>query len=124
MTPRLLVVAAVAHLLPETLQILFGGSIKAWEYVCFGIEAVCLWLIVSVLAPKVFRLATLAVCCYGVFESIQRPVCRLMLPMDKAPVLNPSQHLCDAAGIPLTVLSPFAIALVAAVVSYSATCKE
>jgi len=110
----LLLLAALAHISPEPLADHFGGSLKAWVYVSTGTETTFLWLTVASLSSK---LPVLAVCLYGVYESIQRPLCRLMLPMDKAPQLDPGQFLCDAAGIGTAQISFAALLLVAAIVA-------
>jgi len=115
--PALLLVAALAHLAPAALSVYFGGTEAAWQYACYGVEACALWLCVAAMLRGALRWTGWSVCAYGVFESVQRPMCRLLLPMDRAPNLPDGVNLCDAAGIPLTVLSPIAIALVATVVA-------
>lgn len=121
MTPAvLLLIAALAHIAPEAIASHYGGSIRAWEYVATGTEAAALWLAVAALSR---HWPVWAVCAYGVFESIQRPICRLMLPMDKAPELKPGQFVCDVAGINTTQLSFAAILMVAAAVAQR-TCKS
>lgn len=116
----LLLVAAVAHIAPEALP----GSVRAWEYVGTGVEATALWLAVAALLPGrgLPRLGGLAVCAYGVFESIQRPVCRLAFPMDAPPPHG--GFLCDMAGVPTSALSMLAVCMVAAVVSHASTYKD
>lgn len=116
MIPALFIVAALASLLPGVLAS-FHGTEAAWDNVFHGLETMCLWLAVSRYMSGRFRWAGLAVCCYGVFESSQRWACRIVLPMDKPPSLPNGIHLCDAAGVPMTVLSPLAICLVAVVVA-------
>ena len=117
MIPLLLLVAALAHLTPAALSAYLGGTEAAWQYACYGVEATALWLCVAHSLRGGFRLPGAAVCAYGVFESVQRPACRLLLPMDRAPNLPDGVNLCDAAGVSMTVLSPIAIALVATVVA-------
>ncbi len=122
MAAALLLCALLAHILPETLAAQVGGTRAAWEFVGYGVEATALWLAVASLAWRVpgwwARIPIWAVCLYGVFESVQRPICRLALPMDRAPKLEPGQFLCDAAGWRTEDLSFAAILLVAAVVAY------
>lgn len=114
----LLLVAALAHIAPDAMP----GSRAAWEYVFTGAEATALWLTAAVLLPARRSLAwwgALAVCAYGVFESIQRPICRLAFPMTAPP--PGGGYLCDMAGVPTSALSMLAVCLVAAVVSHTSS---
>lgn len=120
MIALLLVVAAIAHVLPMSLTQWFGGKAVTWEYVCYGFEATALWLSVACALSKKaksIRYGGWAVCAYGVFESSQRWICRLALPMGQPLKLPEGVHVCDAAGISTTAFSAFAIALVASVVA-------
>ncbi len=121
MIPGLVLVAALASLAPPLFASWFGGTVGAWYYVGYGLEATALWLALALIGKGPYRWALWAVCAYGIFEAIQRWGCRLMLPMDKAPNLPPGVNLCDAAGLPLTVLSPIAVAFVAAAVAAKTT---
>lgn len=106
MTLALLVVAVGVYFAPEVLPIVFGGTRGAWEYVATGAEAAFLW---SVVFFFVNRFEARAVAAWGVFEALQRPVCRLAFPMDRAPHLDSGQNLCDAAfGVPMSALSVLA----------------
>lgn len=124
----MLLVIAIAHLGPEYLSGAHGGTEAAWEVVCYGIEATCLWLWLALHTGLPSR-AELAVIAFGAFESIQRPLCRAMLPMDRAPNLPDGVYMCDAAfGIPVSYLSPvLLVAVIAAVVAdatKSRTCQS
>ncbi len=107
----LLFVAGVAHLGPDVGARLFGGRVGAWESVSYGIEASLLWL--ALLAFNAKTLGARAVCSYGFFEAVQRPICRAMLPMDSPPGLKPGQYMCDVAtGLPVSMLSPIFLCVV------------
>ena len=120
-TAVLLLAAAVAHIAPDAMT----GSRAAWEYVFTGIEATALWLAVAVMLPRAIKplwWAGLCVCAYGVFESIQRPICRLAFPMDAPP--PGTGYLCDMAGVSTSSVSMLAVCLVAAVVSHASTFRD
>ena len=121
----LLVVAALAHLGPEHLAQWFGHSIGAWEYVCRGIEGMCLWLALGLLMRSPYAWA---VCAYGAYESALMSLCRTLHPMTGPPRLPPGQGLCTAAGLNFGHWSPVLISFAAfAVALYVAkrndTCK-
>lgn len=101
------------------------GSRAAWEYVFTGVETTALWLAVAVMLPRAIKplwWAGLCVCAYGVFESIQRPICRLAFPMDAPP--PGGGYLCDMAGVSTSALSMLAVCLVAAAVSHLSTYQD
>lgn len=101
----LLLVLGIVHLGPDLFAGWFGGMVGAWETVCYGIEAAILWAFI-VLRPQLQR-RDMAICAYAVFEAMQRPLCRPLLPMDKAAGLKPGEYLCDVAtGLPFSYLSP------------------
>ena len=117
----LLLTAAVANIAPDAMQ----GSPAAWEYVFQGVETTALWLTVAVMLPRAKRAlwwAGLCVCAYGVFESIQRPICRLAFPMTSPP--PGGGYLCDMAGVSTSALSMLAVCLVAAAVSHLSTYQD
>ena len=75
-------------------------SAAAVEYVGYGFESAVLW---AVLAWHYRRsIPAQAVCAWGLFEAIQRPICRLQFDMThKVPLLD-GQTLCEAAfGLPI-----------------------
>ena len=83
-------------------------STAAVEYVGYGIESAALW---AVLGWRLRRsIPAQAVCAWGAFEAIQRPICRCMFDLShKVPLLD-GQTLCEAAfGIPVGWLG-FAVA--------------
>lgn len=85
----LLLFVVVIHFGPQAMQ-----GVKAWEYVAYGFEAAVLWGVVLLLARDTWvRLIS----AWALFESLERPICRLAFPMDSAPKLEPGQTLCDAA---------------------------
>lgn len=114
----LLLVSVLAHIAPEHVAAALEHSIAAWEYVGSGIEATCLYLAVYMQAEPRMAWPLLAVCSYGVFESVQRPACRLMHPMTQRVPLQPGQTLCDAAGISTASMSVVAALLAISVVAH------
>lgn len=108
----LLLLLAAVHFLPDVLPSLVGGSRAAWAYVTSGTEAAALWGLAFVLMR---HFAARAVAAWGLFEALQRPVCRLAFPMDRKPDLSGEQNLCDAAfGLPMSLLSVLFALLLAA----------
>ena len=119
----LLLLAAAVHLGAEHAPIIWGGSAGAWHYVAYGLESLLLWLLVARLVrTHPMRWPIWAVCAYGVWESLQRAGCRILLPMDKAPALSDGLTICQAAGISGWLLAPAVVALIALSVSQR-TCK-
>lgn len=117
----LLLICAIAHLGPEVFSRVFGGRIGPWESVCYGMEAALLYLYAMARTGKLTA-AEVAAGLYGFFESIQRPVCRAMLPMDGPPGLKPGQYLCDVAtGFPVSALSPIALLVTVLVIAKEIT---
>lgn len=101
MTPAawLILVAGLAHLAPGVLTCVVGGSQAAWDYCMQGIQSAALWLLLASASgmPLILR----AVSVWGAIEGAERPICRAMFPMDKAPSLPAGVDLCEAAtGIP------------------------
>lgn len=107
----LLLLAAVAHLAPESVAEHYGHSVKAWEYVARGVEGMALWALAATHAKKSLALA--AICAYGLWESAQMAVCRAAHPMTHAPVLPDGQGLCTAAGWAMGYFAPAIISAVA-----------
>jgi hypothetical protein len=108
--PLMLLVAAI-YLGPEWAAQGLGATRGALEYIGAGTEATALWLLLLLWC---WRSAAAPVCTWGAFEAAQRPLCRLMLPLDKPPNLAPDQTLCEAAvGMHMTWLSFAAAAGVA-----------
>jgi hypothetical protein len=121
----LLVLFTAASLLPEALAVTFGHSVRAWEYVLDGtLMAAAILILGALMAPRCVttteRRVTFVTLAYGLFEAAQRPACRLVFPMDRAPVLAPGQYLCDAAGLRTAQLS----VLFAAVVGFAVALWE
>lgn len=112
----LLLICAVAHLGPEVGHRLFGGIVGAWETVCYGIEASLLYLYALTRTGPITR-GEVAAVAYGMWESIQRPLWRPFLPMDKPAGLKPGQYAGDVVtGLPVSMLSPILLLLVLLVV--------
>lgn len=103
MSAALLALAVLAYFAPELLARLGAGSVSAWEFVFYGTEAAALWALAFVmLRGFVVR----CVCAWGLFEAMQRPMCRLAFPMDRKPELAQGQTLCDAAfDLPMSAIS-------------------
>jgi len=89
----LLVLVAAVYLAPEHLA-KAGYSLPALEYSAHGVESACLWLILML---HYWRDPAAVVCAWGAAESMMRPLCRLALPLDRAPLLEHGQMLCEAA---------------------------
>lgn len=116
MTPYviLFLVAAAAHLLPELVARELGHKVYAWETVAYGLEATALWCFVSVKAwQTVFRWLGASVSAYGVYESLQRSICRLAFPMDAPLRLPEGVFACNAAGYTPAGMSLLAVMIVA-----------
>lgn len=114
MISLLVCLAVLVHFAPEHLAEWLHQSQAAWEVVAYGTEAALLWLIVGLMVSS---MPARFVALWAFFESAQRPVCRLALPMDRAPRLAEGQTLCDAAlGINTAWLSVPAALFVVAIV--------
>ena len=121
MTAWLLIVAVACNFLPAIVATSLGHSLAAWFFVADNVQLACLWWVAGVMFEKLamldtslepYRIPTLAVSAYGVFEAIQNPICRLVFPMD-APAPRHPEGICAAAGMPTYDLSPLLIALCA-----------
>lgn len=121
MTAWLLIVAIACNFLPAIIADITGHSLAAWFFVADNLQLACLWWVAAVLferladrdhALSAYKMPTLAVCAYGVFEAIQNPICRLVFPMN-APPPKHADGICAAAGMPTYDLSPLLIALCA-----------
>lgn len=111
----MLCVAALANVLPDAVASLLGHSRAAWAYVLQGVEASILWLAAASLMPAgIYYLAAQPVAAYGAIEGSLRAVCRVSLPMDRAPRVPSGENLCDAVfGWPVSWLSLVAALFVA-----------
>lgn len=107
----LLIIAACSAFLPQLLVAMVGGTEAAWFYVCAGFQTAALWGVIGATASL---LTVRVIAAWGFFEAAERPVCRLMFPMDHPAALAPGQSLCDAAfGLPMTWLGVLAALFVA-----------
>lgn len=113
--------AALVYFLPEHVAAMLGQSQAAWEYVAYGVEAALLWLAVG-LSVRGFPLRFVSL--FGFFEAMQRPVCRLCFPMDRAPKLPQGQTLCDVALSLPTILVSVPAALFAAALAQEVMCEK
>lgn len=114
MTAALLLLLAGVHFLPDVLPVFVGGTRSAWVYVTSGAEAAALWALAFVLMRN---FAVRCVAAWGLFEAIQRPLCRLAFPMNEPPKIADGQNLCDAAfGLPMSALSVLCALFLAALV--------
>jgi hypothetical protein len=110
----LLMLAALAHLAPDVLAAVGGGSVRAWEYVAGGAELACLYAAVGFFLR---HWTVTPVAAWGAAEGLQRAGCRLAFPMDRAPQLAEGQTLCTAAtGMPTGWVGLAVAVLVAGVV--------
>ena len=83
-------------------------SLPAVEYSGYGIESTALWAILGFVCRYFERLsvaerhAMAAVCAWGAFEAIQRPVCRAMFDLSHKVALPDGMTMCEAAfGLPI-----------------------
>lgn len=107
----LLVLVAALYFGPEWVASGTGATQGALEYISAGTEAAALWLLLLLWC---WGTESAAVCAWAAMEALQRPMCRLMLPLDKPPRLADGQTLCEAAvGLHMTWLSMAAAAGVA-----------
>jgi len=114
MTAALLLLLAGVHFLPDVLPAMIGGTRSAWVYVTSGAEAAVLWALAFVMMRN---FSARCVAAWGLFEALQRPVCRLAFPMDAPPSLPEGSNLCDAAfGLPMSALSVLCALFLAALV--------
>ena len=112
----LLLICAVAHLGPEVMARLYGGIIGAWETVCYGVEALLLYLYALARTGPITR-GEIAAVAYGMWESIQRPLWRPFLPMDRPAGLKEGQYLGDVVtGLPVSLVSPILLLVVLLVI--------
>lgn len=105
----LLLLAAVVHLMAEDVAQMLGWRAAALETVLYGLEASVLWAVVGACASS--RLVALT-SVYGLFESVQRVVCRPLHPMDRPLVLPEGVSTCGAAGVDTDRLSALALCAV------------
>ncbi len=105
----LFALAVVAHIGPELIAQALGHSRAMWEYMLYGVEASALWLVIGAQAKSGFMQAAAS---YGYAETVQRPICRLMYPLDRPPAIPQDAFLCDAAGIPTAGMSLLAVCIV------------
>jgi len=111
----LLVLVAALYFGPEWAAEGLGATRGALEFVSAGTEATALWLLLLLWC---WRTEAAPVCAWAAMEAAQRPLCRLMLPIDRPPVLADGQTLCEAAvGMHMTWLS-FAAAAGAAWITW------
>ena len=74
--------------------------ISAVEYVAYGVESAALWAVLGWHYRR--SIPAQAVCAWGLFEAIQRPICRLQFDMMHRVPLPDGQTLCEAAfGLPV-----------------------
>lgn len=109
----LIIIAALSAFAPGVLSAGLGGTETAWFYVCSGLESAFLWCFAGLTTS--FMTARV-IAAWGMFEAAERPVCRLIFPMDHPVELRPGQGLCDAAfGFPMSLAGAFAALGVAVV---------
>lgn len=90
----LTVLAACTYWGPEHIAAITGGSHAATAYIAHGLEAAGLWLLLLVIT---WRRPASIVCAWGAAEALMRVGCRISLPLDRAPALQPGETLCQAA---------------------------
>ncbi len=107
----LLALFALANYAPEALASLLGHSERAWDYVLQGAQSAVLWAWLGVHMPAVLARAA---CALGAWEAMQRPVFRLMFPMDRPPQVGDMTLGEAAIGLPVVWLNALAALFVAA----------
>lgn len=106
----LLLLFGLANYGPELVAWAAGQSARAWDYVLQGVQSAALWALLANAMPHVLARAS---CALGTFEAMQRPVCRLMFPMDGPPQTG-DLNLCEAAiGMPVAWVNALAALFVA-----------
>ena len=106
----LLMLFGLANYGPELVAWVTGGSAKAWDFVLQGVQSAALWTLIAGCIPHVLARAT---CALGAFEAMQRPVCRVMFPMDRPPQTG-AMNLCEVAiGMPVAWINALAALFVA-----------
>lgn len=125
----LLLLACMAAFLPELMASIAGGTVSAWFYAMSGLEAAALWATSAVLVSETkgpFSFGAKAICAWGAFEAIQRPMCRLMYPMDRPPPKPPDgKNLCDVVtGLPMSWVAVLAALFLAALVQEFSNVKR
>jgi hypothetical protein len=88
----LLLLGAAVHLAPEHLAEAGLGTQQALEIVAYGFDATVAWLVVTAMLA---RTAAWPVALWLAFESLQRGVCRVALPLHTKP--PPNATLCESA---------------------------
>ncbi|MGL5785140.1 MAG: hypothetical protein ACRCYZ_06805 [Alphaproteobacteria bacterium] len=105
----LLLLATIVHVLAADIADMLGWRAAALESVLYGLEASVLWAVIGAAASS--RLVALTAV-YGLFESVQRVICRPMHPMDRPLILPEGMSTCGAAGIDTADLSVIALCAV------------
>ena len=128
----LLVIVFTAHYAPDLLGDFYPGrevaAARAWQLVLRGVEATLLYLIVWTLVPYrpfVPRYAASLACSWGVFESVQIPLCRLPYAMDRPPSIDTKLYsgLCDhVTGTPVYMATLYVV-LIAFALNYTKNSK-
>lgn len=112
MTVGLLLLAlfALANYGGAALAALTSTSDRAWDYVLHGGQAAVLWACLGSCAPHIVARGA---CALGAWEAMQRPVFRLMFPMDRPPQTG-SLTLGEAViGVPIVWINALAALFVA-----------
>lgn len=124
-------VLLLSHIFATPISILSHTSKTAIDYICFSLGTSFLWIFIGIyclpkfpISLKYKFLINFSVL-LGFFETIQRPICRLAFPLDKAPVLKEGQNLCDAAtGLPLSLIGFIAALFIASLIQEYLSTKE
>lgn len=95
----------VAHVAPWPLAQALGHMEIAWEAILKGAANVVLWMFVIEVScrakSKAVGISGAVVGAWGVFQSIQRPICRAFHPLDQVVRLPEGVYLCDITGYSL-----------------------
>ena len=106
----LLALFALANYGPDPIAALTETSARAWDYVLQGGQAAALWAVLASFMPHIVARGA---CALGAWEAMQRPVFRLMFPMDRSPQTG-SATLGEAViGVPIVWINALAALFVA-----------
>lgn len=106
----LLALFALANYAPDAVSWALHQSATAWDYVLQGVQSAVLWAWLAAYMPHIIARGA---CALGVWEAMQRPVFRLMFPMDRPPATG-GVNLGEAVmGVPLVWINALAALFVA-----------
>lgn len=106
----LLVLFALGNYGAQPLAAFTGASDRAWDYVLQGGQSAVLW---AALASSMSHIVARGACALGAWEAMQRPVFRLMFPMDRPPQTGGLTLGEAVLGVPVVWINALAALFVA-----------